>query len=86
MDADLLVLLAAVSAWTSLAFWFGCWTERRRDREAGAKEPPTSRQLAFIADLADELETTVPSPRTRAEATMMIDDLLKERRGRGGQE
>ena len=57
MDADLLVLLAAVSAWTSLAFWFGCWTERRRDREAGAKEPPTSRQLAFIADLADELET-----------------------------
>ena len=86
MDADLLVLLAAVSAWTSLAFWFGCWTERRRDREAGAKEPPTSRQLAFIADLADELETTVPSPRTRAEATMTIDDLLKERRGRGGQE
>ena len=86
MDADLLVLLAAVSAWTSLAFWFGCWTERRRDREAGAKEPPTSRQLAFIADLADELETTVPSPWTRAEATMTIDDLLKERRGGGGQE
>ena len=32
------------------------------------------------------LETTVPSPRTRAEATMTIDDLLKERRGGGGQE
>ncbi len=86
MDAALLLLLAALAAWTIAAFLLGRWVERRRHREAGATEPPTERQLAFIADLADEFETTVPSPRTRAEAATMIDDLLKERRRRGGQE
>ncbi|MDE0385268.1 MAG: hypothetical protein OXI22_15400 [Defluviicoccus sp.] len=83
MDTGLLILLAALAAWTVAAFLVGCWIEGRRHREAGAREPPTARQLAFIADLADELGTTVPSPRTRAEAATMIDDLLKERRGRG---
>ena len=86
MAADLLPLLAVAVAWTWLAFRLGRRVERGRHREAGAKEPPTKRQLAFVADLSDELETTVPSPRTRAEAASMIDDLLKERPGRGGQE
>lgn len=82
MGTDLLILLAALAIWTLAAFLVGCWIERGRHREVGAKEPPTARQLAYIADLADELEVTVPSPRTRAEAAMMIDDLLKERRAR----
>ena len=80
MDADLLPLLAVAGAWTWLAFRLGRRVERGRMREAGAKEPPTGRQLAFISDLADELGSTVPSPRNRAEAATMIDDLLKERR------
>ena len=86
MDADLLLLFAAVAAWTFAAYLLGRWVERRRHREAGASEPPTERQLAFIADLADEAGTTMPSVRTRAEAATMIDDLLKERRQRGEQE
>ncbi|MDE0174192.1 MAG: hypothetical protein OYH76_17475 [Defluviicoccus sp.] len=83
MHIEVLILLAGAAAWTFGAFLVGCWVETRRHREAGAKEPPTARQLAYIADLADELGSTVPSPRTRAEAATMIDDLLKERRGRG---
>lgn len=83
MDSEFLALLGTLAAWTWLAVLLGRWIERRWPREAGAAEPPTSRQLAFIADLCDELVVTVPSPRTRAEAATMIDDLLKERRRRG---
>ena len=80
MDADLVVLIAAVAAWTYAAFLLGRWVGRGRRREAGAREPPTTRQLAFISDLADEAGITMPSVRTRAEAATMIDDLLKYRR------
>ena len=86
MYVDLLIFIAALAGWTVAAFLVGCWIESRRQREAGAKEPPTLRQLAFMADLADELGTTVPGPRTRAEAATIIDDLLKERRGRVAEE
>ncbi|MDE0208472.1 MAG: hypothetical protein OXJ64_01155, partial [Boseongicola sp.] len=72
MDTGLLGLVGALAAWTFAAFLIGCWIERRRHREAGVKEPPTARQLAYIADLVDELGGTVPSPRTRAEAATMI--------------
>lgn len=85
MDADLLILLAAV-AWTCVAFLLGRLVERRRNREAGLSEPPTTRQLLFLAHLADETDTAAPPVRTRVEAATAIDDLLEERRLRGAQE
>lgn len=86
MHTEVLILIGGAVAWTFVAFLVGCWIESRRQREAGAKEPPTARQLAYIADLADELGGTVPSPQTRAEAATMIDDLLRERRRREAEE
>lgn len=86
MDTDLLILLAAAVAWTWLAFSLGRSVERRRNREAGLREPPTTRQLLFLGHLADETDRTVPAVRTRAEAATAIDDLLEERRLREEQE
>ena len=86
MDADLLMLLAALAAWTCLAFYLGLRLERRRNREAGLSEPPTTRQLLFLGHLADETDRMVPPVRTRAEAAVAIDDLLEERRLREEQE
>lgn len=80
MDADLLILLAGAAAWTCVAFLLGRWVERRRNREAGLSEPPTRRQLLFLAHLADETDLTTPPVRTRVEAATAIDDLLEERR------
>ena len=80
MDADLLMLLAALAAWTCVAFYLGLWYERRRNREAGLGEPPTTRQLLFLDHLADETDRTAPPVRTRVEAATAIDDLLEERR------
>lgn len=80
MDAGLVVLLAAVAAWIYAAFMLGRRVERGRHREAGTREPTTTRQLAFISDLADEAGITMPSARSRAEAATTIDDLLKYRR------
>lgn len=80
MDADLLMLLAALTAWTCATFLLGRWVERRRNREAGLRELPTTRQLLFLDHLADETDRTVPQVRTRAEAAAAIDDLLEERR------
>ncbi|MCY4547210.1 MAG: hypothetical protein OXC28_02475 [Defluviicoccus sp.] len=86
MGTDLLILLAAAAAWTCVAFYLGLWVERRRHREAGLSEPPTTRQLLFLGHLADEVDVTVPAVRTRAEAATAIDDLLEERRLREAQE
>lgn len=80
MDADLPMLLAALTAWTCVAFCLGLWIERRHNREAGLSEPPTTRQLLFLGHLADETDRTAPPVRTRAEAATAIDDLLEERR------
>ena len=77
---------ASVAAWSYVAFSFGRWLERRRNREAGIHEPPTTRQLLFLAHLADETEMAAPPVRTRVEAATAIDDLLEERRLREEQE
>ena len=86
MDTDLLILLAAVAAWSYVVFWFGRWIERRRNRQAGIHEPPTTRQLLFLAHLSDETDMAAPPVRTRVEAATAIDDLLEERRLREAQE
>lgn len=86
MDADLLILLVAAAAWTCFAFLLGRWVERRRNRDTLIHEPPTTRQLLFLAHLADETEMTAPAVRTRVEAATAIDDLLEERRLREEQE
>lgn len=86
MDTDLPILLGAAAAWTCVAFMLGRWVERRRNREAGLSEPPTTRQLLFLAHLADEVDLTSPPVRTRIEAATAIDDLLEERRLREEQE
>ena len=87
MYTDLPILLGVAVAWTAATFPVGCRVAGRRRREASANEPPTVRgQFAFIFDLADEVGTTVPSPRTRAKAATMIDDVLKERRLKGAPE
>lgn len=86
MGSDMLILLAALAAWTVLAVLIGRLLERRHNREAGLTEPPTPRQLLFLDHLADETETAVPSVRTRIEAASAIDDLLEERRLREGRE
>ena len=65
MDTDLLILFAAVAAWTWLAFRLGRWAERRRTRHAGTHEPPTTRQLLFLSHLADETGTAAPPVRRR---------------------
>ncbi len=80
MDADLLMLLAALAAWTCVAFLLGRWVERRRNREAGAREPPTTRQLLYLGHLVDEVGMAMPPVRTRIEAAAAIDDLIEERR------
>ena len=86
MDTDRLILLLSAAAWTCVAFFLGRLVERRRNREAGLREPPTTRQLLFLGHLADETEMTTPPVRTRAEAATAIDDLLEERRLREEQE
>lgn len=80
MDADLLILLAAAAAWTCVAFLLGRQVERRRNRDALVHEPATTRQLLFLAHLADETDITAPSVGTRVEAATAIDDLLEEMR------
>ncbi len=86
MDADLLMLLAAVAVWTCAAFLLGRWVERRRSREADIREPPTTRQILYLGHLADEAGMATPPVLTRIEAAAAIDDLLEERRLREGQE
>lgn len=86
MDADLLILLGALAAWTCAAFWLGRWVERRHHREAGASEPPTARQLLFLDHLADEAGMGRPPVRTRIEAAAAINDLIEERRLREARE
>ena len=80
MDTDLLILLAVAAAWSGAVFLLGQWVERRRNREAGLSEPPTTRQLLFLAHLADEVDVNAPPVHTRVEAATAIDDLLEWRR------
>ena len=86
MLSDLLILLGTLVAWTYLAYRLGRWVERRRHRHAGLTEPPTTRQLLFLAHLADEVDVTATPVRTRAEAAAAIDDLLEWKRLREEEE
>ena len=82
MDTDLMILIAAVLAWTYVAFRVGRLFERRRHRVALSIEPPTTRQFLYLAHLAEDMDVGMPPVRTRVEAAAAIDDLIEERRQR----
>ena len=57
---------------------WGRATERERLR-ARPEEPPTEAQLRFIDGLARQTGKAVVAPATKRKATVVIDQLLRER-------